>query len=295
MTKNVLIIGGGFLGGYIVKEFENSGISCVSTHFNRSKNDDGVLLDIRDIDSINKCVLEVKPDLIINCAAMGQIDFLEQNPAVAFSINSDGAKNIALVSNKHKIRFIHISTDSIFDGKKGLYTENDMPNPLNVYARSKYLAEQSVKENCDNHVIIRTNFYGFDLRGNWFFNWVLNSLLQNKKLIGFTDIFFNPLEVSNLSAMILELSQTQYNGVLHLASNEIMSKYDFILKVAEIFRLNKSLVSEGTYEKDANVIANRPRNTTLVNTKAIKLLNTQIISISNSLEKIKKTINSKVI
>src|SRR5579863_6043251 len=100
-----------------------------------------------------------------------------------------------------------------------MYTEEDIPNPINVYAQSKALGEKFVKENTSNYVIIRTNFYGHNNEGKFLFNWILNTLKQKKELIGFDDIIFTPLEVSNLAKMISEISITDYSGIIHLSSN----------------------------------------------------------------------------
>lgn len=279
MMERVLVIGAGFLGSHIIKEFNKSGISVTGTSF-RNPKENSILVDVTSIDSISHCVQRIKPDLIINCAANIQLDFLENNPNLAFSINSNGAKNVALISQKNNIRLIHISTDSVFDGIKGMYSEEDIPNPINVYAKSKALAEELVKQSSDNHVIIRTNFYGHDRSCRFLYNWILDTLKNNKELIGFSDVIFTPLEVSNLSKMIFEISMTEYNGIIHLASNEVLSKYDFAQKIAEAFSLNSNLIKRGTIE-DMSFIAKRPKNTSLNNKKARQLLKTPIIPLTD--------------
>lgn len=284
--EKILIIGSGFLGSYVLKEFQMSGIKGIGTHFHHA--DEEIVVDIRNINSINKLVLKIKPDLIVNCAANTQIDFLEDNPDLAFSINSHGAGNVAKVCQQNKIKLIHISTDGVFDGTKGWYSEKDIPNPVNVYAKSKILAEELVKEHLDNHIIIRTNFFGLHSNNKYLFNWILNTLKENKPLIGFSDVIFTPLEISNLSKMILELSMLEYTGIIHLASNEAISKYDFATKIAEIFNLDKDLIKKDSIDNFTGFVAKRPKNTTLLNNKARSLLHTQIIPITEWLNKIKQ-------
>ena len=158
MSEKILVIGTGFLGKYILRELNSSSIQAYGTSFNQLTQDK-FKVDLRNIESIKKCILQLKPDTVINCAANVDLDFLEKNEKQAIAINAIGAKNLALVANQNDIRLIHISTDGIFDGKKGNYSEEDVPNPINVYGKSKLMGEQKIKENSNNYVIIRTNFY----------------------------------------------------------------------------------------------------------------------------------------
>jgi dTDP-4-dehydrorhamnose reductase len=285
--KKTLVIGNGFLGGHVITEFQNKGFETIGTHFN-SNNHKNLKIDVRNLKSLNKLISEIKPDIIVNCAANVQPDYLEENSDVAFSINAQGAKNVAIIASKEKIRLIHISTDSVFDGKIGTYQENDIPNPINVYGRSKLLGEQLVKENSENYVIVRTNFYGFNKNGNFLFNWMLNNLKKKISFIGFSDIIFNPLEITNLSDMIVEISNDEYNGTLHLSSDKSINKYDFALKIATTFGLDQEYVQKGLIGDVDGLIAKRPKNTTLSNKKMKKLLNTRIISVDEGLQNIKK-------
>jgi len=275
--ERILIIGRGFLGESIVNEFADLEYKIGATRFlNIGKGDFQV--DVRDIGSINTCIKKFKPDIIINCAANTQLDFLEENPKIAFSINAEGAKNVATVCEREKIRLFHISTDGIFDGKKGSYNEQDKPNPLNVYAKSKFLAEKYVSEKCSDYVIIRTNFYGNNCDGKFLFNWVYNNLKRNKTFIGFADIVFTPLEITNLSKMIAELANKKFHGIIHLAASRPINKYEFALKVGEIFNISTNLIKKGSVE-DLKLKALRPKNTSLSNEKSKSFLKTKEISL----------------
>jgi len=145
LAEKVLVIGGGFLGSHISESFKAAGFQTYESHFQQSFN--GIKIDVRNFDLIKKAISKLTPDYIVNCAALVDIDFLEQNPDLAFSVNSDGAKNIAKIANEYKIRLIHISTDSVFDGEKEMYSENDKTNPINIYAQSKEKGEQLVSAN----------------------------------------------------------------------------------------------------------------------------------------------------
>jgi len=285
MSKKILVIGTGFLGRYLLRELNSSNIQSYGTSFNQSTQDK-FKVDIRNIDSIKKCILQLKPDTIINCAANVDLDFLEKNEKQAIAINAIGAKNLALVANQNDIRLIHISTDGIFDGKKGNYSEEDVPNPINVYGKSKLMGEQKIKENSNNYVIIRTNFFGNNEQGKHLLNWILTTLKQKKQLIGFDDILFTPLEISNLCMMIRDITMKNIHGIIHLASDETISKYQFAIEVANVFELDKNLIKKGSVE-DLKLIAKRPKNTSLSNKKVKKFVSVHITPLNESLIKIR--------
>ena len=290
MNEKILVVGTGFLGSYLLRELNNSNIQAYGTSFNQITQAK-YKVDIRNIDSIEKCVLRLKPDTIINCAANVDLDFLEKNEKEAIAINAIGAKNLALVTKQNDIRLIHISTDGVFDGKKGNYSEEDVPKPINVYGKSKLMGEELIKENSNNYVIIRTNFYGYNEQGKHLLNWVLTTLKQKKQMIGFNDILFTPLEISNLCMMIKEISIKNIHGIIHLASDKTISKYQFANEVAKIFQLDKNLVKKGSIE-DSQLIAKRPKNTSLSNKKAKKLVSEHIIPLNESLIKIRNSFSN---
>ena len=121
---------------------------------------------------------------------------------------------------------MHVSSDAVFDGDKGMYEEYDEINPINIYAKSKAYGEKLISENLENYVIVRTNFYGFHDQGKFLFNWILSKLKNNEEFPAFNDVFFNPLEVTNLSKLIYQLSEKDFSGILHLSSDEIFSKFE---------------------------------------------------------------------
>jgi dTDP-4-dehydrorhamnose reductase len=284
MNKKILIIGMGFLGSYVFREFENKGFNVIGTKL--SLNDYMTKLDITDIESIEKCINQIKPDLIINCAANINLELLEKNPEIGECINAVGPKNLAKVAFKNKIRLIHISTDSIFDGNNSMYSEEDIPNPINEYGKTKLLGEKYIQDIMKDYVILRTNFFGINDNGTGLLNWIIEKLSQKEEITGFDDVIFNPLEISNLSKMIVEISKSNFIGVLHLSSNNLISKYEFIMKVADVFNFDKELIKKGTLN-DMNFIALRPKNTTLYNKKAKKIIKTKIQTINESLIRIK--------
>jgi len=288
-----LIFGNGFLGGCLANELRTTNIKTSTTSHGFS-NADFQEVDIKNIDTVEKIINKVKPDFVVNCAANTQIDFLEKNPEVAFEVNSLGAENIAKISKKNKLRLIHISTDSVFNGMKGLYSEEDEPDPINIYSKSKLNGEKLVERTSEDYVIIRTNFYGIHNEGKFLFNWIVNSLLNEKSIIGFEDVIFTPMEISNLCKIILNLQLSNYRGLIHVAADELISKYEFAISIAERFNLNKNLIKKGSIDQ-AKLVAKRPKNTSLKNSKLKKINKSHILSLTQWLEQIEfDQINSKL-
>ena len=267
--KKLLIIGKGFLGNSLsklaIKKFDVFEASLKH----------GLFVDIQKIQSIEKLIKKHDPDIIINCAAITNIEKTENDTQKLFLVNAQGPGNIAKIAKKYSKKFIHISTDSVFDGNKKKYNELDLPNPLNEYSKSKFQGEQLVLENNSNSIIVRTNFYGYDENGKFLFNWIINQLNNKKSIIGYEDIIFNPLEINNLSELLLELCLIEFKGIIHLAGDEIFSKFDFIEKIALSLNLDRKLVIRGNSDQ-IKLIAKRPKNTTLDNSISKKILSTKI-------------------
>jgi dTDP-4-dehydrorhamnose reductase len=246
-------------------------------------------LDVSKIEDVEKIVSQINPDFIINLASQNNVDFLESNSDLAMIVNCDGASNVAQIAHETKIKLLHVSTDSVFDGIKGNYSENDQPNPINVYAKSKYEGEQSVIKNCKNSIVARTNFYGINPFEKYFLNWILIQLKNNVPMVGFTDVIFSPLSVKNLSQIFIELMEIKFTGIIHLSSTYSISKYDFISKIITSLNLPQTLVKPGEISS-LNFKAQRPKNTSLSNKLASTVLKTKIVEFDDWLEKNKSNI-----
>lgn len=277
IKKRLLVTGLGFLGSHVYDEASQLGLEVTGT--SNSKASNTIPLEISDEHQVEDVINKTRPDYVINCAARADIDYLETNPEVASKVNTIGARNIAKTCSKNGIRLLHISTDSVFDGKTGDYSEEDKPNPINVYSRSKYEGELEVEKHSDNYLIIRTNFYGINKRGTYFFNWILNSLKNNSAITGYTDIIFSPLDVQTLSKMILELVDSKYNGIVHLSSGQPISKFDFIVQVAKKLDIFTDNIKQGKQSENPNFVR-RPKNTSLKNDLAKRLVKTPILDLS---------------
>jgi len=288
LSEKILVIGSGFLGSNVSYEFNFIGNVVTQTNIKKIQKN-SYELDITNERMVKICFEKIRPDIIINCAGNTDIDFLEKNPQLAYSVNGQGVRNLAIATQKFRARLIHISTDGIFDGIHGNYTEDDKPNPINVYARSKLMGEEEAIKNCENYVVIRTNFYGHHPNEKFLFNSILTNLREGKQFTGFNDVVFTPLEISNLAELISDVAFSNYNGILNLSANEPLTKYQFCFHMANILGFDPNLIKKGSID-EIGFIAQRPKNTSLNNTRSKHIIRHKIISFTDWLLKIKNSI-----
>jgi dTDP-4-dehydrorhamnose reductase len=201
-------------------------------------------VNLLDTDQIRSRILEVSPSLIIHCAALASLEGSEADPELARRLNAEVPGEIARVTFEHEIKMIHISTDSVFDGKRGGYSETDTPSPLNVYAQTKLEGEYAVSSANKEAIIARVNFYGWSLSGRRsLVEFFFNNLSQNIKVNGFKDVFFCPLYTRQLGETLLDMTIKGMSGLYHVLSSEALSKYDFGVKIARKFGFDNQLVN----------------------------------------------------
>jgi dTDP-4-dehydrorhamnose reductase len=242
------------------------------------------ILDKKDLLLVEK----IKPDLIVHCAALVNVDFCEEHPEDADKINHIGARNIAEVSKKAGSYLIHISTDSIFDGRSGNYKEDDKPNPINAYAKTKLEAENAVQKTGGNYAITRTNIYGWNRQNKESLaEWMLHKLERKEELPAVNDVYFSPILVNNLGEVILELYSLKYKGILHVCGSESCSKLDFAKRLCNVFKLDSKLIKPIS-KNSLNFKAKRPDNMSLNCSKAKGLLKTRLLNVEEGLKRFKE-------
>ncbi|WP_077369573.1 dTDP-4-dehydrorhamnose reductase family protein [Anaerosalibacter sp. Marseille-P3206] len=265
MKQRILITGAtGMLGISIINAFKDDNrfeVYGISRRVNEKVNDyNRVIADITDNNELLIILNDIKPDVIIHCAANTNVDSCNHNKEYAYKLHVEATHTLA----KFDSRYIYISTDSVFDGQKGDYYEEDETNPLNYYAVTKLKGEKVSLNSNSKALILRTNIYGFHLeKKNSLVEWALDNLLLNKKINGFNDVYFNPVYVNQLARIIKKIVIIKdISGILNVGSKEYISKYKFLIKLAEVFSISKSLIIPKSID-DIKFDAIRPRNTTL--------------------------------
>jgi dTDP-4-dehydrorhamnose reductase len=210
---------------------------------------------------VDSLLESTRPDWLINCAALANLEKCEEDPVQARNLNTDLPGDLAVTCAKRNIRFVHISTDAVFDGtKEGFYTEEDEPSPPGTYSQTKLDGEYAVKQVNPQAIIARVNFYGWSLGGRRSLGeFFVHNLSEGKNVNGFTDTIFCPMLVHDTARLLLEMLQKELSGLYHVVGPEPMSKYRFGLEVARRFGLREDLISPRSVEA-SELTAKRSHN-----------------------------------
>lgn len=225
-----------------------------------------------------------EPDWVIHCAALADLDRCERNPSLARELNTVIPKKLAELCRNGGARLLHVSTDAVFDGVTGSYSEQDLPNPLSTYAKTKLEAEHEVAEENPDAIIARVNLFGWSLRGKrslaeFFFN----NLAQGNSIMGFVDVFFCPLLANDIAQLFTSMLANRLRGIYHVVSEDSISKYSFGVSIAERFGFNKSLIKPTSFLK-AGFEAARSPNLTLQIDKLSRDLAALIPTVSTGID-----------
>jgi dTDP-4-dehydrorhamnose reductase len=217
--------------------------------------------DLLKTDEIHSILRAAKPDWVINCAALANLEKCEEDPRQAKMLNTDLPGELAAACKKNNIRFVHISTDAVFDGtKEGFYTEENQTSPPGMYSQTKLDGERAVLEINPQAIIARVNFYGWSLGGRRSLGeFFVNNLSEGKAVNGFTDVTFCPMLVNVTARLLLEMLQKDLTGLYHVVGAQPMNKYQFGVEVARTFGLDESLISPQSVET-SSLTAKRSHN-----------------------------------
>jgi dTDP-4-dehydrorhamnose reductase len=246
-------------------------------------------LDITSPNRVFTTFSEFKPDVVVHAASETNVDKCETKKEQAWKINVEGTRNIAEACQKVGAKLVYISTDYVFDGEKGLYDEEDKPNPVNYYGLTKLEGEKQVINYCENYAILRTSvLYGWHPWKQNFATWIINKLKQRQEITVVEDHYNTPTLADNLAEMALEVAEKDLRGVYHASGNERISRYEFAKQIAETFNLNSSLIKPVKMSQVAAWIAKRPRDSSLDSGKIQKKLKMKPLNITEGLNKMKE-------
>ncbi|ALM08453.1 dTDP-4-dehydrorhamnose reductase [Sediminicola sp. YIK13] len=221
-------------------------------------------LDIISRDQVKDIFSSGNFDFCINCAAYTDVEQAEKTPAIAYKINAEGVKNMALACKEYNVVFIHISTDYVFDGEKGLpYTVDDLPNPINEYGKSKREGERHIQEILKQYYIVRTSWLYHKEHGKNFYKTILKKAEKGETIYVTDEQVGCPTNAANLAQFILgliSLEDSNY-GIIHYTDGEAMTWYDFSKKI--IAENNFSSVATVVRDNNYRSFAARPKNSVL--------------------------------
>lgn len=240
--------------------------------------------DLTRPDSVDEILDASQPDWVVNCAALANLDVCESDPAAARRLNAELPAQLAKACRERGLAFVHISTDAVFDGEKeGAYAEDDLPNPLGTYAKTKLEGEQAALSEYPRCLTARVNFYGWSLSGRRSLaEFFLEHLLQKKNVNGFTDVVFCPMLVNHTARVLLTMLEKNLSGLYHLVGTRAMSKYQFGVELARQFGLDERAVLPKSV-KDSGLTARRSLNLRLSTAKVSAALGEPLPSFESGL------------
>lgn len=201
-------------------------------------------IDLAESGAAARALDAVKPEWVIHCAALANVDACEDQPELAHRLNAELPGQLAAETAKRGLRLVHLSTDAVFDGQRGDYKEEDSTNPLSHYAQTKLAGEQAVLAADPKAIVARVNFFGWSQSGTRSLSeFFFNNLSQGKAVNGFKDVFFCPLLANHLAEVLLEMLGKGLHGLYHVVSPEKLSKYDFGVRLAHTFDLDPDLIT----------------------------------------------------
>lgn len=241
--------------------------------------------DLLDEGAVDSVLDEARPDWLVHCAALADLEACEENPELVRRLNADLPSALAKACKTRGIHLVQVSTDAVFDGdKSGVYTEEDAPNPISVYSKSKLDGERAVLESNADAIVARVNFYGWSLGGRRSLaEFFYNNLTNNKSMSGYTDVIFCPMHVAHLSQTLLAMLAKGLRGLYHVVGPQPMSKYQFGVEIARKFGLNDSEISPKSIAT-SSLIARRANNLYLSTNKLSTDLGVVLPSFSTGLD-----------
>ena len=276
----IFITGGsGLLGSKIAEiALRNYEVYTGYCH-NKPEFGEPVKLDLtkeRDLEVIYK----IKPKVIIHTAALTNVDECETNKELAYKINAEGTRRVVEIAKDLGAFFVYVSTDYVFSGDKGMYKEEDEPNPIDYYGYTKLLGEK----HCDCIARPCVIYGAKPASGKVNFTlWLIDKLMNGEEVKIVTDQFITPTLNTNLAKMLLEIAERELKGIFHTAGATRVSRYEFALRIADKFELDKDLIIPSRME-ELNWIAYRPKDSSLDTSKASRYLKEKPLGLDMALE-----------
>jgi len=297
----LLVVGGSGLLGYKIAESAVKRYETFFTYNFRPIKIDGctaIKLDKCERARVHETVQKIKPDVIVDTAALHNVDYCETHREEAWRVNVEGTRNVVDACKAVGAKMIFLSTDYVFDGRKGCYREEDQPNPLSYYAKTKLEAEKIVQASGVPHVIARPSvIYGWNpselagLKSSSgksvnFVIWLISKLKNREEIRIVTDQYSSPTFADNLAECLLTMASSEKQGTYHTAGKSCLNRFEFALKIAETFDLEKDLIKPVTSEVFKQV-AERPKRCCLDVSKAERDFEVKFLTVEEGLSEMR--------
>lgn len=277
LKKKILVTGSnGLLGQKLIHALANSSIFelvATSKGENRCLLTSGytyISLDITDENNVEEVFKNVTPDIVIHTAAMTNVDACEQDHNSCLKMNVDAVGYLVKASEKYQVHLIHLSTDFVFNGTHGPLSEDEKPDPVSFYGHSKWQGEKLVQQSTCKWAIVRTVLvYGLvnGMSRSNIVLWAKDALEKGKSIPVVDDQFRTPTLAEDLASGCILIASKGATGIFHISGKDFMSVYDLVLRVADFWKLDKSLIKRAK-STDIKQPALRPPITGFILNKA---------------------------
>lgn len=241
-------------------------------------------MDVTDRRQVSRIIDELQPDTIVNTAAVTNVDFCEMNREAAWKVNVIGVENLVHAAKLTGAHLVQVSTDYIFDGKSGPYAEDDRPNPISYYGRTKLAAENLLRTSNVGHTIVRTMVlygHGRKVKQN-FALWLVRELQEGRPVRVVSDQVGSPTLADDLAYGIVKIVELRKAGVYNISGPDVVSRYDFARELARVFKFNAKLITP-VKTADFHQPAPRPLRSGFIILKAQTELNLQMSAMETGL------------
>ena len=284
--KTILITGvSGQLGSNIAYAFRNQHdiVGVFNAHRVSINGIETQRMNILDVDNVSRIIQHYRPAILIHCAALVNVDRCEADKELAKQVNVAGTKAVVDSTKGLPIKFVYISTDSVYDGTKGHFSETDTPNPQNYYGLTKYQGELEALRAL-NPLIFRTNIFGWNVQNKFSLaEWIIHELSSRTAINGFRDVSFSTIYTFELARVLSKALEQDLVGIYNCGSSRPISKYDFAILIAERFALDTTLIKRGSISQ-VTFKARRGRNLSLDVSKLSRDLGITLPSIPTSID-----------
>jgi len=245
-------------------------------------------LDVTDETQVKTQFGMIRPDIVIHTAGLTDVDECERSPDKARAINSKGTETAAKIAGDLGALFVYISSDYVFDGTKGNYSENDTPRPINHYGRSKLLGEDGARQACSRLLILRTTMFGLKIPPQTgMMESLVAALRGGKPITRFVDQYFTPLYTQQLADFIIRFAELGLTGLFHLGAIGKVSRFEFAQHVAEIFAPAANDIRPVPF-RQIEGLATRPRDTSLNSRILVERTGVELPAVRAGLLQLKK-------
>jgi dTDP-4-dehydrorhamnose reductase len=283
MSTSLIIGASGQVGEHLLRLSRRAGAEAVGTYCAHPA--PGMpRLDLREPAEVRAVVKSLAPSVVYLPASLTHVDYCELHPEETYEINVSGVQNVIEAANDAGARLVYFSSDYVFDGRSGPYSEDDAPSPISEYGRQKLAAENLISAQVRDHLIVRTNVvFGWERQGKNFVFRLLNSLKAGDVVTVPADQISSPTYAPDLARAVVELSLSGAAGIYHVAGTERASRYEFACEAARAFGFVTDLIRPVTTAALGQPAA-RPLNAGMVVDKASARLKTPLMSYREGLK-----------